>query len=251
MVELALGDHYLFKMNPDLSRKWHPLLLKSRDQVNAILGSVDLVNDPRGLHKVTQQLVSGRLIADSAGYEVVKIVTDGPKFREEWERGGAVVFNGTVGATLDPANRQATLGRFASAMVLNSLKMNLVQRPAQASPAVPKRRAYILNKDGTLHRWTSYWAPEGTWSEITLYGYKQYAEGLTFPTVQIDAAYVGVNADTLYRLSMIVVEEAEFGAKAPLETFQAAVPKNTALWHWSRLHAATEPIADVLTLSEQ
>jgi len=248
VVELASGDHYLLKMDPDISRKWHPLLRKTRDEVNAILDSIDLTSEQRGLHTITQQLVSGRLIADSQAYEVVNIVTDGDKFRETWERGGSVVYDGNAGVIFDPANRQARISRFVQAMTLRGLDTGPhMLQTLDALEKLPKRGRYALNSDGTVRRWVSYALPNDAWVEQTRYGYKQYSNAVTFPTVQISASYDASNA--LYRLLIIVIEDAEFDPDLPADAFRVAVPANTAVWNergTPHLRAVTEPVEDLV-----
>jgi hypothetical protein len=248
VVELASGDEYQLKMNPDTSRKWHRLVPKTRDEVNAILDSVDLTKDSRGLRAITQQLVTGRLIADSRGYEVVNIITDGNKVRETWDRGGSVAFDGKVGVVFEPANRQAKISRFGQAMTLRRFEAGIDMLESRLNFEDPTQWPYQLNDDGTPRRWITYGSPDEVLVEQTMYGYKQYSDAVTFPTVQITASYDESNV--LYWLMILVIEEAKFDPDLAPDAFRVAVPRNTAVWTelvgLPGLRAVTEPVDDVV-----
>ncbi len=248
VVELASGDEYLLKMNPDTSRKWHRLLPKTRDKVNAVLDSVDLTKDNRGLHTITQQLVTGKLIADARGYEVVNIITDGNKVRETWDRGGSVAFDGKVGVVFEPANRQAKISRFGQAMTLRRFEEGIDSLQSLLNFEDQARWPYQLNDDGTPRRWIKYDRPDEVLVEQTMYGYKQFSDAVAIPTVQITASYDGSNV--LYWLMILVIEEAKFDSELAPDTFRVAVPRNTAVWTelvgLPGLRAVTEPVDDVV-----
>ena len=91
--------------------------------------------------------------------------------------------------------------------------------------------------------------------------FTKYPGGGYLPKVRIDTTAAGPQPDDgdpqfgrLRDLTISIIEEAEFNQSIPPETFQAAVPANTAVWDRRtelKLRAAEQPVSDVLTLFER
>jgi beta-lactamase regulating signal transducer with metallopeptidase domain len=257
---LACGEY------KDTLQQRHELQPKTREEVIDVLNKVDLAIRPQELRQVRDQLLEGQLIVDQPVWKVVDIVKDGDKLRFDWEDGETVVFNGTMQVVASTKTRQASIyegaplwydGPFQRKLAIPHFE--LLEARSSSSPPIGRRWVFadiygriMVDADGELDRMYRENPSNHFYHDIFQYGYAIFRRSnLLFPLVRAEAHYRNDQTQAVNRVTISVIEEAEFNEPIPAEAFRVSVPANTAVWdrrNGLKLRAAERPVDDVLTL---
>ncbi len=264
----------LQQFNPDSIQQGRPLAAMQGEQVEALLDSIDFVGNEQCLREVRDRVVAGSLILDHPAYHLVTLSWHGDKRRIDWDDQEVLIFDGRETLLYQPRQWQATIrptfsgamsdtgltdylrfivGRFSTAFAPESI----LETPLGPLQSDEKRRTQ-LDELGQLFR-----RDELTrLSLISHRAYREYPGGVRLPQVRIEATFdtgwqaanFGVLRGTLSRLTISVIEKAEFNQHLPDALFRLAVPENTAVWDRRaklKLRAAEVPVDDVLSLFDE